>query len=394
MTRISNNHEAVWALALLVFIGVAATTVRMAAAQSSTDPICGPNPTIVQVNDSVTRQLTPVILAGIAKEGATIDEPTAITGASVAPEGGGLASASTRNSFTLAASASAEGKEFTVTVSYAVQPWKYQKVGHRFEWVRNGNIQARNCRTTALVPLRPLGKLILVVDESEHVKLAGVAEATAVAPSQPLYVDVSLAEPRSPAITGKKVGEQPLTFTYKIGAHVGLKAPLEVEVVAASATHSVTVMVGQTIDIAPGAVNLPGSINPAFTKLVSVGDPTIASVKKREKNFEVTGHKIGTTKAVAIMEATGADKKQRKIHVTIEIKVIERAQPNQPGQPKPQQHRPDIPTYDPRFYEYRDGKLVPRSDAPRRDQREQRPTRVNQHVLGASSAGARTAVTR
>lgn len=61
--------------------------------------------------------------------------------------------------------------------------------------------------------------------------------------------------------------------------------------------------------------------------------------------------------------------------------------------PKPPIRR-DVPTYDPRFYQYKGGELVPRSDAPRRDQSEQKPTRVNQNVLGASPAGARMGVTR
>lgn len=325
---------------VIAALAVAAFGASNALAQDAkSHPICGPEVKELQIERPYTRQVGDVVFGGGVVAGAKRNVFKEITNAQVV--GDGYTASNTSDSFTVVASAAAEGTTGKLTVTYDVQPQTLVMVGKalkRLVWQNDGGPVARTCHVQLYVPLQAI-EVVVLVEGTALVKLAGTAVASEVKPQTTPEADVELSKDgKQIVVTGKKEGTANFSVVYRIGTRK-FKLPLKVQVLgkdgAGVVSGSVELEVGQTKELRAADLKLkdgafvPANIQDAICDLTAA-DQTIKVVGRQEGKKSFT-----FTYQIELVNKNGK-KTIAAMKVIVEVTVTKKTERvEQPGQPAP-----------------------------------------------------------
>lgn len=299
------------------------------------DPICGPEVVELKIEVPYARVVGPVVLVGGMKEGAKRDVFKKIANAQV--EGDGFTAGHTSTSFSVVASAAAEGGHGVLTVTYVVQPQILKKEGKtvkRLVWVADGAPQNRTCSVQLYVPLRAIEKVVVLVEGTALLQLPGKAVAQKIVPATSPKVDVTIVDPKTGkeiAFFGKEAGTATFSLHYRIDTRP-YKLPLPVEVLGpgkGEVPAAVEVEVGQSKELRAADLNLKGG---AF--LPATISDAICDVVAGGETIKVTGRKEGKKRFLLSYQLELEKNGKRTIaamKIALDVTVTKKAEP--PAQP-------------------------------------------------------------
>ena len=300
------------------------------AKQDTGHPICGPEAVELEIEKPYTRSYQAAPAVGVGpKEG---DKREVFLRFTSAKATAGFVAGKTATTFTVRATAAAEGTEGTLDVIYSVQPQKAVKQGKKVKrvvWENDGAPASRECSVAVFVKLRPLQSIVVLVEGYAVWKLPGKAVGLAITPEDGEHARVTLVEGgASLLVEGKKAGASKHTLKYRIGTRE-FKLPVPVQVLgrdgAGLVRHSVAVFVDETKTVAAaGDLKLKDG---AFVPKQLSG--SYADVRAADQSITVVGRMAGGPEQfVLAYQLETIEKGKRTVAaLIIELEVTVVAQP-------------------------------------------------------------------